>query len=131
MKELRVLSSDALRGLCVKHNWYTSGSNCEYENLLNYVKNKKNLETCDIVCIATDIIEHSPDLEYPLSVICYEIEKECITFFKEEENIKHIRYIRQFASRLLDVPYDDIIVKCFSQDEDGLYDATVSFDVTT
>lgn len=44
----------------------------------------------------------------------------------EEENNKHFRYIRQFASRLLDVPYDDITVECFSQDEEGLYEATVT-----
>lgn len=44
----------------------------------------------------------------------------------EDENTKHFRYIRQFASRLLDVPYDDITVERFSQDEDGLYEATVT-----
>lgn len=43
-----------------------------------------------------------------------------------EENIKHFRYIKHFASMLLDVPYDDITVECFSQDEDGLYEATVT-----
>lgn len=44
----------------------------------------------------------------------------------EEENNKHFRYIRRFASRLLDVPYDDITVERFSQDENGLYEATVT-----
>ena len=46
--------------------------------------------------------------------------------YTTEENIKHFRYIKQFASRLLDVPYDDITVERFSQDEDGLYEATVT-----
>ena len=41
-------------------------------------------------------------------------------------NDKHFRNIRRFASRLLDVPYDDISVEWFNQDEDGLYEATVT-----
>jgi len=42
--------------------------------------------------------------------------------FTEEQN-KHFRRIRAFASRLLDVPYEDITVERFSQDSDGLYEA--------
>ena len=44
----------------------------------------------------------------------------------EKEQIKHFHYIRKFASRLLDIPYDDITVERFSQDENGLYEATVT-----
>lgn len=80
MKELRMLSSDALRGLCVKHNWFTSGDDSEYEKLMSYVESKNSISMFDIVSIAINILEHSANYEYQLSVICYEIEKECITF---------------------------------------------------
>jgi hypothetical protein len=45
--------------------------------------------------------------------------------FEQEQN-KAFRYIRQFASNLLDMPYEDITVERYSQDEDGLYEATVT-----
>lgn len=43
------------------------------------------------------------------------------------EQDKHFCRIKRFASRLLEIPYDDITVERFSQDQDGLYEATVSF----
>lgn len=41
------------------------------------------------------------------------------------ENQKHIRRIKWFSSRLLNVSADDIEVMEFSQDDDGLYSAVV------
>ena len=43
----------------------------------------------------------------------------------EFSNDKHFKYIRRLAERLLDVPYDDITVVEFEQDEEGLYSALV------
>ena len=57
-KEIRTLSACDLRSLCINENWYTGGTNEEYENLLNMTK-KDNITTDDIVEMATDIIEHS------------------------------------------------------------------------
>ena len=42
-------------------------------------------------------------------------------------NDKHFRHIKSFASMYLGIPYDDITVESFEQDNDGLYSAVVSF----
>ena len=59
-KEVRKISAQALRQLCVDNNWYTAGDNDEYEHLLlDLAANKENLNTADIIEIAADIMEHS------------------------------------------------------------------------
>lgn len=82
--EKRTLTMENLRNLCVFNNWYTNGSNKEYENLLNNVDNLINITTDDIVEIATDILSHS-NLELDeLTNICFKINEACNTFFIED-----------------------------------------------
>ncbi|MGL6198610.1 MAG: hypothetical protein ACRC3H_06705 [Lachnospiraceae bacterium] len=52
------LMSGTLRHLCIERNWYTCGTNEEYENLFDMV-DKETLTTDDIVEITQDIIDHS------------------------------------------------------------------------
>lgn len=59
-REVRQVSSSDIRNLCTKENWYTTGSNKQYEHLLlDLCEWKENLTTEDIVEIAKDIIDHS------------------------------------------------------------------------
>lgn len=60
IKEIRKISADAIRALCITNGWYTRGSNVQYANLLYELGElKENLTTKDIVEIAVDIIAHS------------------------------------------------------------------------
>lgn len=59
-KEIRRISAQALRELCIEEDWYTCGDNEDYGHLLlDLAGHKANITTDDIVEIATDIIEHS------------------------------------------------------------------------
>lgn len=59
-KEVRTISADRLRKLCIDHDWYTRGDNEEYRHLLlDMAGDKENITTDDIVEIASDIIKHS------------------------------------------------------------------------
>ena len=57
ISETRTISSSALYRLCNVKNWYTCGSNPEYE--LMFGKAKGNMTTDKMVALAEDIIEHS------------------------------------------------------------------------
>ena len=57
MKEIRKLYSGDLRRLCIKHNWYTKGTNKEYVPLLNAVDKLDNVTTDEIVNI--DLYEYN------------------------------------------------------------------------
>lgn len=82
MKETRHLFSGDLRQLCIKRNWYTRGTNAEYDALLD-AANKEGILTEDIVKLAEDIKSHS-DTGYPVTSICFEIAEICHSFFAED-----------------------------------------------
>ena len=82
-KEIRKISAEALRNLCVRRDWYTGGDCEEYDNLLfNLAENKENISTDDIVEIAQDIIDHS-DTDQEFTSICFDIARIAVTFFEE------------------------------------------------
>ena len=93
-KEVRTLHHSDLRALCIKENWYTGGTNEEYDNLFKMTE-KENITTDDIVEIATDIVEHSEtalekfkqdsglELSDFYTHIMYLIAETCNTYFKE------------------------------------------------
>ncbi len=86
MIEKRKLYSDDLRKLCIRHNWYTKGTNEEYAQLLNMADKLDHVRSRYIVGIAEDIIKHS-DLsgtDYDLPAICFEIAEICHSFFEQE-----------------------------------------------
>ena len=71
--EVRKISADNLRGLCIRQNWYTNGDNEEYGHLLfDLAANKDNVTTDDIVEIAQDIIDHSKT-DYDFESIAYAV----------------------------------------------------------
>lgn len=59
-KEVRYITAEKLRALCIEEDWYTGGDNDDYRHLLfDLAGHKENIITDDIVEIASDIIEHS------------------------------------------------------------------------
>ena len=52
--ELKTTAIEDIRQLCIRKNWYTRGTNKEYDNLFNLVKNG-----AAIMDIADDIYRHS------------------------------------------------------------------------
>lgn len=62
-KIVRKLSSKALRTLCIEREWYDAGDNEEYGNMLGMAK-KQEITSDDIVEIATDICEHSTNIDF-------------------------------------------------------------------
>ena len=81
MKETRKLYSGDLRNLCIKKNWYTLGTNEEYDRLLTLADRYDNVNTATIVNIAEDIKNHSKT-DYDISSICFEIAEICHSFFE-------------------------------------------------
>lgn len=60
MKEIRKISSDKVRHLCIKDDYYTRGSNKEYTNLLcNLCDGTKKVTLSRLQKIAEDILQHS------------------------------------------------------------------------
>jgi len=81
MVETRKLYSEDLRRLCIRHNWYTKGTNDEYIPLLNAVDKLENVTTEEIANIAENILRYS-DTDYPLVAICFEIAEICHSYFE-------------------------------------------------
>lgn len=82
-KEVRTVSWDEVRSLCIAKRWYTKGNNEQYSALAGYIFNLEKVTTEDLVYIASDILEHS-NTEYDLEAILWELNKVCNTYFVHE-----------------------------------------------
>lgn len=85
-KEVRTISIEALRSLCIGMGWYTKGSSISYNAMLSAAATKDNLTTADIIGIALDIAQHSalgdvePETDI-LASIAYEVARAASTRF--------------------------------------------------
>lgn len=85
-KEVRTISIEALRSLCIGMGCYTKGSNISYNAMLSAAATKDNLTTADIIGIALDIAQHSdigdvqPETDI-LASIAYEVARAASTRF--------------------------------------------------
>lgn len=59
IKEMRYISPEEVRSLCIERNWYTCGDNEQYSYMLSVLCDKENITTQDMIIIATDIRTHS------------------------------------------------------------------------
>ena len=83
-REVRTISTEGLRSLCIENDWYTRGTAEEYENLLvNLGSSKENLTTEDIIAIAEDIMEHSVPDGRDVTGVAFEVARRMHTFFEE------------------------------------------------
>lgn len=85
-KEVRTISIEEFRRLCIKMGWYTLGSDISYYAMLSAAAVKDNLTTADIIDIALDIAQHSalgdvePETDI-LASIAYEVARAACTRF--------------------------------------------------
>ena len=70
--------SSAIRGLCIKNDWYTSGTIQDYNTLLTYCDEQHILTEERLNWIAKDIYDHSNNFDYSYTeheiinnIICY------------------------------------------------------------
>lgn len=80
IKETRKMNSYDLRELCIKRDWYTSGDNEEYSNLLDMTAHR--MTTKKLQQIAEDIKFHS-DTPYEITDIMFELSQICCSYFEE------------------------------------------------
>lgn len=90
-EEIRRVSAENLRALCINMNWYTRGTCSDYDHLLiDMAHSKDNLTTADIIEIAEDIAAHSnlddvcPEDDI-IASIAYEVASISTTFFRQVE----------------------------------------------
>lgn len=78
--EKRFITWDAVRSLCIEKNWYTSGTNEEYGEMLAFVEELEEATTEALTIIATDIYKHS-NTDYCIESIMWELNRICNTQF--------------------------------------------------
>lgn len=89
-KEVRTISIEELRRLCIEMGWYTRGSSISYSFMLSQAAVKDNLTTEDIIGIALDIAQHSdlgdvqPETDI-LASIAYEVARAACTRFVQAD----------------------------------------------
>lgn len=83
-EEMRRLSPDAVRNLCISKDWYTRGNVEEYTKLLNKVwdieESEQSITADQLAEIAEDILEHS-DTDYNVESVMWELNRVSNTFF--------------------------------------------------
>ena len=78
--ELRFMSAENLRLLCIKERWYTRGNCDEYGKLLEMPVGK-NIKTVDIVNIANNVCEHSDNVDFVS--VCNSLLQICVSCITE------------------------------------------------
>ena len=84
IKEYRLLTPMNLRLLCARNNWYTRGTNAQYEHLLLDLTHGgiKHMTTEDIEAVALDIMAHSDiDPEQDVCSVMWSVNEACNTVF--------------------------------------------------
>ena len=82
-REVKKISADKIRGLCIAKNWYTNGTEEEYNELLQYGFSNMDITTDELVEMATLIKEYS-DTDCEITSIMYELNAECCYSYFEE-----------------------------------------------
>ena len=121
MKNYTVTTTSSLRNLCIKNNWFTEGSNKQYEKLFY-----ANEHRCPIEEIAT-IIWLCSDNEWSRRDILFELKDTRIDFWKHVFGIENESAIYKFYSI-----YDTIFEATFKQFvEDALCSGESEFNYDT
>ena len=95
-KEVRTVSWDEIRSLCMAKGWYTRGTCEQYSNLAGFVYDMEEATAEDLVYIASDILEHS-DTKYDIEAILWELNRVCNTSFEHQEVEAALRKTKQTA----------------------------------
>ena len=79
IKETRQWSMEDVRRECVENNWYTKGTNKDYEKMLEFVSTKEPTNA-NMLKLAIDISEHS-NFEESIEFVLYCISNHCVKRF--------------------------------------------------
>ena len=112
IKEIKNIDSNKVYGLCIKSNWYTSGTNKDYANMLQMCE-KENISTEDLFKIAQDIFKHT-DIKYAM--------QGCSPEYSDEENILNMMI---YLNDCCYVYYE--IEKQYQEQLEGRYENYLSF----
>ena len=86
--EIRKLSAENVRQLCINKNWYTKGSQEEYVALLNKIEDIRDSDVSvtanQLGEIAENILEHS-DTTYTVESIMWELNRVANTCFYKKD----------------------------------------------
>lgn len=85
-REVKKIDEVKVRRLCIEKNWFTNGTNEEYNELLNYGFSNQEITTDELVEMATLILEHSEAeyiRDYEITSIMYELNEACYSYFEE------------------------------------------------
>ena len=82
-REVKKISAEKIRGLCISQDWYTNGTEEEYKELLQYGFSDMEITTDELVEMATLIKEHS-DTDHEITSIMFELNAECCYSYFEE-----------------------------------------------
>lgn len=86
--ESRLLGTSTVRSLCIKNNWYTCGSNEQYDAMFAKLYNEDgtyaHITTEKLAEIATDIYYHSEIDDYTVDAIMDELARNCTYIFEKE-----------------------------------------------
>ena len=82
-REVKKISADKIRGLCIAKNWYTNGTEEEYNELLQYGFSNMDITTDELVEMATLIKEYS-DTDCEITSVMYELNAACCYSYFEE-----------------------------------------------
>lgn len=75
-KEIRRIDAIKIRSLCIKYDWFSLGTDEQYNELLTYGFSHRDISTDDLVEMATLILKYS-DTHYSVPDIMYELNSEC------------------------------------------------------
>ncbi len=87
IKETRFISGGSVRQLCIRENYYTNGTNAEYEVLLNAANRlgAENVTADGLYSLAKNIYEHSEmdiyDANEAIAQIMYCLNLACVTTY--------------------------------------------------
>ena len=88
-EEMKRLSPDEVRNLCIKKDWYTRGDVNAYAAMLDKVwkieESEKSITPDQLGEIAEDILAHS-DTEYTAESIMWELNRAARTFYFRAEH---------------------------------------------
>lgn len=79
--EKRYLEPSTLINLCIRRNWFTCGTNEQYEDLLRFVRGTEDMTTGSLYVVATRILDHS-ETDQDITSILYDLAEVCITTFE-------------------------------------------------
>lgn len=84
--EFRQVGICELRALAIRKNWFTSATEEEYAQFLDYA-NCDNITSDELVEMATLVLEYTPmDYAYEVTTIMFEIAEICYSFFEEDKD---------------------------------------------